>query len=288
MAAALHQEGIWVHTPSRPRLLSLAFAVFVAAQSGRAAEPAGTLSGLKIEGERWTYQGDDLSLRGIVLKPEGQGPFPGVLISHGLGGNAEGFGMPKAREMVKWGLVCIACDYSHAGVPGKKLDKQGEGRRTFGASEENLRRASKCLDILAGLPEVDAKKLCAYGHSMGGFVTIGLAAKEPQRLVAAAVSGSGIAPREGFAAPSAAAAGKIKTPLVMLHGSLDNTVRPDQSLALQEILERNRVANERHVFEGIQHPVDQQKAPEMFRLMRAWFARHGLVAADLASEKGDR
>jgi endo-1,4-beta-xylanase len=236
------------------------------------------LSGFQLDGERWTYQSGDLSLRGILLKPEGKGPFPAVLISHGLGGNATAFGTTKAREMVKWGLVCMACDYTHAGAPGGgKLNRAGAERQTFGASDENLRRASKCLDILASLPEVDAKKLCAYGHSMGGFVTIGLAAKEPNRLIAAAISGSGIAPRDGFPAPSNAAAEKVKTPFIIFHGSIDNTVRPAQSLALKEILDRNGVACDRHVFEGINHPVDRDKAPEVLGLMRNWFAKYKLV-----------
>ena len=248
----------------------------VAAAPAFSAEP---LAGFKLDGDRWTYEDNKVSMHGIFLKPEGKGPFPAVLISHGLGGSAQSFGMGKAREMVKWGLVCIAPDYAHAGGPGQKLNPQGPERTKYGASEENLSRASKCLDILASLPEVDAKKLCAYGHSMGGFVTIGLAAKEPERLAAAAISGSGVAPREGFAAPSAEAAGKIKTPFIMFHGSIDNTVRPAQSLALKEILDKNGVANERHVFEGINHPVDQQKAPEVYGLMRNWFAKYGLVAA---------
>src|SRR5262245_31539285 len=93
-----------------------------------AAEP---LAGFKLDGERWTYESGGLSLRGILLKPEGKGPFPAVLISHGLGGNATAFGMAKAREMVTWGLVCMACDYTHAAVPGgQKLNPAGPERQT--------------------------------------------------------------------------------------------------------------------------------------------------------------
>src|SRR5204862_8314678 len=114
---------------------------------------------------------------------------------------------------------------------------------------------------------------------MGGFVTIGLAAKEPTRLVAAAISGSGIAPRDGFPAPSNAAAEKVKTPFIIFHGSIDNTVRPAQSQSFKEILDKNSVANERHVFEGINHPVDRDKGPEVYGLMRNWFAKYGLVEA---------
>src|SRR5262245_27203172 len=99
---------------------------------------AESLPGLKLDGERWTYEGDGFSLRGILLKPEGKGPFPAVLISHGLGGTATTFGMGKAREMTKWGLVCMACDFTHAGGPrGGKLNPGGPDRQTYGASEEN-------------------------------------------------------------------------------------------------------------------------------------------------------
>ncbi|MBM3336417.1 MAG: acetylxylan esterase [Betaproteobacteria bacterium] len=40
---------------------------------------------------------------------------------------------------------------------------------------------------MSRMPEVDAKRLFAYGHRMGGFVTIGLAAIAPDRLQAAAL-----------------------------------------------------------------------------------------------------
>lgn len=235
-------------------------------------------AGFKLDGERWTYAEGDWKLQGILLKPPGKGPFPAVLISHGMGGNAVAFGTTKAREMVRWGLVCMACDYTHAVALGAgRPDPTAIDRSALGASAENLRRASKCLDLLAAMPEVDPKKLSAYGHSMGGFVTIGLAAKEPDRLVAAAISGSGIAPRDGFPAPSNAAAEKIRTPFILFHGSVDNTVRPEQSLALKEILDKNRVPCERHVFEGINHPVDRDKADDVYRLLRNWFAKYRVV-----------
>src|SRR5262249_46898699 len=155
------------------------------------AEP---LPGFKLDGTRWTYKDEQVSMGGIFLKPEGDGPFPAILISHGMGGNPEGFSLPKAREFVKWGYVCIGPEYTHARNDGD--------RNTFGASTENLRRATKCLGILASLPSVDKNRLCAYGNSMGGFVTIGLAGTAPDRLAAAAITAGGVAPKAGFPAPS--------------------------------------------------------------------------------------
>jgi dienelactone hydrolase len=226
-----------------------------------------------------------------------------VLISHGLGGSAESFGLNKAREMVKWGYVCIAPDYTHSakflggqrpgagragpagGAPKAGAGKAGGGPAanpqfaTYGASQENLRRARVCLELVSQMPEVDAQRLVAYGHSMGGFVTIGLAAAAPELLKASAITGSGIAPREGFPAPSAAQAEHVRTPFLILHGSVDTVVRPQQSADFKAILDRNRVPNQRTVFEGEGHPIDQTKRDEVFAAVRAWFEKHGARGA---------
>jgi dienelactone hydrolase len=224
----------------------------------RAAEP---LPGFKLDGTKWTYKEAKLEMNGVFAKPNGNGPFPAILISPGKGGNAERFGGQKAEEFVKWGFVCIAPNYTHAGMGMGNFKDQG-------ASDENLKRAAKCLDILESLPYVDKKRIAAYGHSMGGFVTIGLASREPNRLKAAAITGSGISPVEGFAAPSAKMAEKIRTPFLMLHGSIDTTVRPDQSANLKTILDANKVPNERKVFDGEGHPIDQTKRRRCTRPLR--------------------
>jgi dienelactone hydrolase len=227
-----------------------------------------------LQGESWTHGEGETQVSGILLKPEGKGPFPAVLISHGLGGSAQSFGMMKAREMVKWGLVCIAPEYTHS----SKEEGGGRGRppANAGASEENLRRAQVCLEILRSLPEVDSRRIGAYGHSMGGFVTIGLAAQVSD-LKAAAITGRGLALRDGYAAPSSSIAERIRAPFLMLHGLNDTTVRPEQSLALKHVLDRHQVPNDRLVADGQGHPIDQTMREDVFRLIREWFTKHGVL-----------
>lgn len=226
----------------------------------------------KVDGQHWTYRDGTFEMGGILLKPEGKGPFPAVLISHGLGGSATSFGLSKAREMVSWGMICIAPDYTH-----NAQSAQNGRRESFGASEENLRRAMTCVEILKTMPEVDATRIAAYGHSMGGFVTIGLAAKHPDLLKAAAITGSGVAPREGYAAPGEKAAETIRTPFLILHGSNDTTVRPEQSAALKRILDQHKVPNDRLVADGQGHPIDQTMRDEVLRLIREWFEKSGVL-----------
>lgn len=260
---------------------SLRFLIVLAVLVGAAANPLSAKPDFKLTGERWTYQDGEFQMSGILLKPTGKGPFPAVLISHGLGGAAQSFGITKAREMVQWGMVCIAPDYTHNAQAAAAQQTKGVREiGDFGARAENLRRAKTCIELLKAMPDVDGKRIAAYGHSMGGFVTIGLAASEPGLLKAGAITGSGVAPQEGYPAPSEDAAKKIRTPFLMLHGAEDTTVRPSQSEALKRVLDANHVPNDRLVADGRGHPIDQTMRDEVFRLIRDWFTKHGVLTTN--------
>jgi enterochelin esterase-like enzyme len=87
-------------------------------------------------------------------------------------------------------------------------------------------------------------------------------------------------PRAGFPSPPVDVAARIKTPFIIFHGDADNTVRPAQSAAFKDVLDRNGVASERHTFEGVGHPVDRERPQEVYDLMRRWFAKYGVPLAD--------
>lgn len=235
----------------------------------QATAPATDLSRLQLDGERWLLPTPEGPVRGVLLKPDGPGPFGGIVISHGLGGNAPGFVLPKARQMTPWGLVCIGCDLTH-------VDNQGE-RSTFGASPENLRRGRICLDILASLPEVDPQRLALYGNSMGAFLTIALAAAEPSRVRAAAITAGGIAPGDGFPAPPASVVESIRSPFLILHGTTDRTVPPARSAALEAALQTAGVANRRVLYDGVGHELHQAKAGEVLAEIRSWLTQQGVL-----------
>lgn len=223
------------------------------------------VKGFRIDGDQFTFSDGDFSFKGVLLKPAGKGPFPAILISHGMGGNAQRFGLPKAREFVKRGYVCVAPDYTHS-------DPRGD-RSSFGASDENLKRAVKCLDILKAMPEVDSKRICAYGNSMGAFVTIGLAAREPERLAAAAVTAGGVGSAPGFPAPAVELAAKIKTPFLVMHGTTDTTVPAARSRALVDALKANGIEHDYVLFEGVGHNLHAEKAEEVMNKIDEWFKK---------------
>src|SRR6478672_9929831 len=180
------------------------------------------------DGATWTMsgtlEGTRVELEGILLKPRGRGPFPAVVLSHGAGGNAQTYGRALGTVMRKWGLVCIATNYTHAlgvplGTPGLRIDQ--------GASPENAFRAHAAVTVLARLGYVDVRRVAAHGHSMGAFVTTEFVATYPGEIRVASHTAGGVLdgfPDRGVPIPSAAEARRIETPYQWHHGLRDLAV----------------------------------------------------------------
>jgi dienelactone hydrolase len=249
--------------------------------SSPATTPA-TASGLVLAGDpaspggaTWTYRAVDASiaydLAGVLFKPAGSGPFPAVIVSHGKGGSA--FALPRAvgATMVGWGAVVIATHYTHSagvpiGSPGTAADQ--------GASPANVLRARKLVDVLAGLGYVDTRRVAAYGHSAGAFVTAAFAGTHPDALRVAAHCAGGVGDGPLAIATSEAQAQGIRVPYQMHHGDADAVValRLDERLA--SILSAQAVEHELVVYEGQGHDIGQ--SPEVLAAVREWYAAHGL------------
>ena len=136
-----------------------------------------------------TLDGTSVDLHGVLLKPRGRGPFPAVVLSHGAGGNAQSYGRAVGAVMRKWGLVCIATDYTHArgvlvGTPGTLIHE--------GASQTNAFRAHAAVTVLARLGYVDVRRVAAHGHSMGAFVTTAFVAAYPEDVRVASHTAGGV------------------------------------------------------------------------------------------------
>jgi dipeptidyl aminopeptidase/acylaminoacyl peptidase len=226
------------------------------------------LKGFELSGESWTYTQGDIKLTGVLLKPEGNGPFPAMLISHGRGGSARTMANVIAPELVKKGIVCIAVDYTH-GSTGTNQNP--------GASAENIQRAKTALQIVRSLKYVDKRRVAAFGHSMGGFLTIGLAADPEANLQAAIVSSGGITPTPGYAARDTSVAKHVRVPTLILHGERDKVVPPERSLLLKQILDESGTPNERNVYAGEAHNIIRTQSADMHDRVVAWLKKFGVL-----------
>lgn len=272
-------------------LRRLLLVAFLAACSGGVSEPtltppdpAASLAGFALSGDpasaqgaTWTYRatsdGVAYDLRGVLLKPAGNGPFPAVIVSHGFSGNAAGYARNVGRTMAQWGLVVIATDYTHAldapaGAPGTTAD--------FGGSAANVQRARKLADLLRGLGYVDMTRVAAHGHSMGAFVTTALAASHPTLLRAASHTAGGVRLDAVFGnAPTEAQGRAIRTPYQMHHGDRDVVVALAMDRRLDELLAASGTTRELHVYAGVDHNAVAFDATVLARI-REWYARHGM------------
>lgn len=247
--------------------------------------PAPQVQGLKVEGDRWSCTADGKPLSGLLLKPEGAGPFPAVVLSHGLGGNAQTMMRSRGAELVRAGFVCIATDYTHAGRGGGPGDRAGIDFKQAGARPENIRRGLACIELLRQRPDVDPRRIALYGHSMGAFLTIALAAAAPDRVAAAAITAGGVV-QDGLdtAAPSVRVADRVRAPFLILHGTADTTVPPERSALFKQALDAQGVPNERRLFEGVGHGLPNEKSEEVGRLLREWFSKAGAARGSAGPE----
>ncbi|BBK40172.1 dienelactone hydrolase [Allostella vacuolata] len=137
--------------------------------------------------------GTPLRLSGYLARPEGAGPFPIVLLTHGAprdpadraGMRAEGAGR-QARDFAHRGWAALSIlrrgygssegAFAEGAGPCEGRDYAAAGRRAAG----DLRHAAVWL---AGQEWADRSRLLLVGVSAGGFAATALAAEPPAGLV---------------------------------------------------------------------------------------------------------
>lgn len=227
----------------------------------------------------------DNSFTGVILVPEGEGPFPAVIVNHGQGGTVSSYSQPVAEDMVPWGLVAICPTLTHRGGAG--IDDTGAGS---GDSPANRARGEICHAVLQELAYVDPDRIAIWGHSKGAYATIGMAAAIGSGLKAGGISAGGCTTGgnpDTQAAPTAAQTDDVATPFLMYHGTVDPSVSPTYSENFVDVLDGNSVVNDRETFDttglsgNLQHNLHQ--TPAFYAVMldgfRDWLMTHGVLDA---------
>jgi carboxymethylenebutenolidase len=202
-------------------------------------------------------------MRGYLVQPSGTGPFPAVLVIHenrGLNPYVE----DVARRAAVAGFVALAPDglAPVGGYPGN--DDDG---RTLQAGLDQAKLRQDMVNSARYLKshELSTGKLGATGFCWGGGMVNNLAVAMGADLAAGV-------PFYG-AAPAAADAAKIKTPLLIQYAGTDeriNAMWPEFEAALKAA----RVNYQMHMYEGTQHGFHNNSTP-----------RYNEAAANLAWER---
>ncbi len=122
-----------------------------------------------------SYAGDTISLRAKLNVPEGDGPFPAVILLHGCEGLHPNGSWDDAypfaaagydpRPFLSWGYVTLIID----SFGPRGIDDACHGRNGFVAPPATRARdAHAGKDFLAGLSIVDGSRIGVVGYSHGG------------------------------------------------------------------------------------------------------------------------
>jgi len=110
---------------------------------------------------------------GILYRPEGEGPFPGLVMAMGFGMVKEAHADDYAPFFARKGITVLAFDYRRFGRSG------GEPRQAL-YPEDQVSDYRCALSYLKSLDFVDNEKLCVWGTSFsGGHVLTLLAFPSP-------------------------------------------------------------------------------------------------------------
>jgi carboxymethylenebutenolidase len=188
-----------------------------------------------------SFEGDRDRLQGYIARPEGEGPFPGVVIIH------EAFGLNEnmqdiARRFADEGYVAFAVDL-FAGRNRAVCMARFIGGMLRGTPERfGIGDLKKALSVLAEQPSVDGERVGAIGFCMGGGFAVAWACTD-DRLRA-------IAPFYGVN-PRPLSAISRSCPVVGSYPEKDFTARSGRKLDAE--LERHGIPRDIKIYEGARH-----------------------------------
>ncbi len=111
--------------------------------------------------------------------PEGDGPFPCVVMAHGFGGTRRDSLEPFAERFAAAGIAALLFDFRHFG------ESEGEPRQLLdlGRQQEDYAAA---VAAARAREEVDAARIAVWGTSFSAAHAIHLAARDPSLAAAIA------------------------------------------------------------------------------------------------------
>ncbi|MBA3323328.1 MAG: alpha/beta fold hydrolase [Pyrinomonadaceae bacterium] len=166
---------------------ALAAVVFAATAAGKVAAwqpPVYAVPSSFREQEIVVGSGGEWPLPGTLALPNGQGPFPSVVLVHGSGPNDrdESHGTNKPFRDLAWGLAS-------RGIAVLRYDKRTKvhGAKVVQTSGEDLTVKEEVIDdalaaaeLLRRTPGIDARRVFILGHSLGGTLAPRIAAGDPK------------------------------------------------------------------------------------------------------------
>ena len=220
-----------------------------------------------------SYKSGDETVSGMLVLPEGKGPFPGVVVIHEWWG-LDNWVKDQARALAREGYAALAVDLYR----GKVTDKQEEAHQLMSGMPQDraMRDLKAAVAFLKARKDVRADRIGSIGWCMGGKFSLLLATEEP--TLAAAVAYYGAPPTD----PAAIA--RIKAPVLGNFGGEDKGPSPEQVKAFESAMTKAGKTVDVKIYPGAGHAFANVNNPwkgyradaakDAWARTVAFFARH--------------
>jgi carboxymethylenebutenolidase len=207
----------------------------------------------------------DGTAEAYLVKPDGDGPFPGVLFF------MDAFGLrPRLEEMAERiaerGYAVLVPNLFYRDASGLLItpeelgdaEKRSAAFGRLGPMMQNLTAgriaadSGSYLDFLAAQPGVSAEPVVAVGYCMGGRNALRAIEAHPDRIKALASFHAGGVVTDAPDSPHLAV-GSVTGELYFAHADNDSSMTADQIKALESALEDAGVTYTSEVYEGAPH-----------------------------------
>ncbi len=122
------------------------------------------------------FDRDGLKIWGKLFLPEGDGPFPLVILSHGFGGTHEHH-LPEAKHYSDHGIGAFIYDFC-----GGSCTKYSDGSPMDMSVLTEAADLCTVMDGLCAMDEIDENRVFLMGFSQGGYVSGYVAGQRPDRV----------------------------------------------------------------------------------------------------------
>ncbi len=209
-----------------------------------------------LAGEKISYPSGDEQVPGYLALPQGQGPFPGLVVIHEWWGQ-NAWAREKADAFAAKGYAALAVDL-YRGQVADDPDTAHQLSRALPTdrADRDLRAA---FAYLASRKDVDPRRIGVIGWCMGGGYALDLAEEAP---VAATVVYYGRLPTE----PATVA--KLKAPVLGNFGADDKGIPPEAVKKFGAMAKQAGVATDLKVYPGAGHAFAASPTGPMARAWR--------------------
>ncbi len=197
-----------------------------------------------------SFRSENLTLKGLLWRPEGKGPFPAVLFNHGSGRDYEKQFAALGPLFASRGYVFLAPYRRGQGLSADQgeyigdildriLKEKGPEEQAMMMVKlletDHLNDQLSALSYLKGLPFVDRKRIAVAGNSFGGIQSVLMAERDAG--IRAAVDFAGAAQtwagNHFIRERMLAAVRNAKVPIYFIQAENDQDLSPSRVLAAE-------------------------------------------------------